>query len=133
MGYERLVDELGVRLVDGYPPNGWWASYDHRTHTITRRPDLGSLQRRVATYHELGHAFFKHSGCDPKQEVQASIWASRQMITDSAFIEAARITDELQGIAHHLGVMKRDVEFYLRSLSYAEMVAMRHKIGWGHP
>ena len=133
MGYDRLVDELGVRLVDGYPPHGWWACYDHRTHTILRRPDLGTLQRKVSTYHELGHAYYRHSGCNPRQEVQASVWAARQMITPRAFIEAAQITDDLHHIAHQLGVMTRDVEFYLRSFSYEEMVQMREKIGWGHP
>jgi hypothetical protein len=55
------------------------------------------------------------------------------MITPLAFIEAAQLTDDLQHIAHHLGVMKRDVEYYLRSFNYEEMVQMREKIGWGHP
>lgn len=68
MGYERLVEEMGVNLVDGIPPNGWWGCYDPDTHTILRLKTLAPLQKRSSTYHELGHAYFRHVGCNPRQE-----------------------------------------------------------------
>lgn len=71
MGYEEKAEELGVTILDGYPPNGWWACYDPDSHTILRHAELGALQRRSCTWHELGHAHYRHIGCNP---TYAHLW-----------------------------------------------------------
>ncbi|WP_275779632.1 ImmA/IrrE family metallo-endopeptidase [Paenarthrobacter sp. Y-19] len=133
MGYEEKAEELGVAIIDGYPPNGWWACYDPDTHTILRHVNLGALQRHSSTWHELGHAHFRHIGCNPKQEAQASMWASRHLISVDAFVAAAQIDDDLIGIAHRLFVLPRDVKYFVKSLSFEEMLELRKRIGWGTP
>lgn len=131
MGYERLADEMGVKVVDGIPPNGWWGCYDPDTHTVVRLKTLAPLQKRSSTYHELGHAFFRHVGCNPRQEAQASMWAARKLITPSAFLAAHQISDDVFTIAFHLEVMPRDVRYYLKSLSSSEVESFRKRIELG--
>jgi IrrE N-terminal-like domain len=133
MGYEEKAEELGVTIIDGYPPNGWWACYDPDTHTILRHVEMAALQRRSSTWHELGHAYFRHVGCNPRQEAQASMWAARHLISPDAFVGAAQIDDDLVSIAHRLFVLPRDVRNFVKSLTTDEMLMLRKRIGWGTP
>lgn len=132
MGYERMAEDLGVTLVSGYPPHGWWGCYDPDRHRIIIRPDLGHIQARSTIWHELGHAYYQHVGCDPKQERQARIWAARRLIRPQAFIDAARITDDLISIAHRLNVMPDDVRHFEQSLTMDELLYLRKEIDKAH-
>jgi hypothetical protein len=132
MGYELKAEEMGVRIVSGYPPRGWWGSYDPDRHRITIRPDLGYVQHRSTMWHELGHAHYRHIGCTPRQERQARMWAARHLIYPAAFVEAARITDDLISIAHRLNVMPDDVRHFEQSLTLEELLILRQQIDGSH-
>jgi hypothetical protein len=128
MDLDKLVGELGVTVTTGPLPNGWWGAYSASTHTITLRPRLGALQRRSTLFHELGHAYYRHDKLCIKAERQASVWAARRLIKQSAFIDACRVARTAQGIAHILGVLPRDVENYRTTLTPAEALLLRQII-----
>lgn len=132
MGYERMAEDLGVTLVSGYPPYGWWGCYDPDRHRIIVRPDLGYIQARSTVWHELGHAYYQHVGCTPRQERQAKRWAARHLIRPQAFIDAARITDDLISIAHRLNVLPDDVRHFEQSLTEEELLHLRKEINKAH-
>lgn len=128
MGFELMADEMGVKVVFGLPPNGWWGCYDPDRHRITVRQDLGFIQLRSTVWHELGHAHYRHVGVTPRQEAQASAWAARHLVRVRSFIDAARITDDLLSIAHILNVMPSDVRNFEKSLSLDELFLLRKAI-----
>lgn len=128
MDIDRIVGELGVTVRTGRLPDGWWGSYNHTKHEIVLRPRLGALQRRSTLAHELGHARFMHQGSTPFNERQASIWAVRRLIAAEAFIEACRLDDTAQGIAHILGVLPRDVTTYVSTLTETESLLIQELI-----
>lgn len=128
MDIDRIVGELGVTVRTGKLPEGWWGSYNHLKHEIVLRPRLGALQRRSTLAHELGHAFYRHTGSSPSSERQASIWAARRLIRATPFIEACRIADTAQGLAHILGVLPRDVQNYVTSITPAETLLIRQLV-----
>ena len=132
MGYERMAEHLGVTVVSGYPPHGWWGCYDPDRHRITIRPDLGYIQLQSTIWHELGHAYYRHVGCTPRQERQARMWAARHLVRPDAFIDAARITDDLISIAHRLNVMPDDVRHFEQSLTIDELLHFRKEIDGHH-
>ena len=132
MGFELKAEEMGVKIVPGYPPRGWWGSYDPDRHRIMYRPDLGYIQRRSTVWHELGHAYYGHVGCTPRQERQARMWAARHLIRPAAFVESARITDDLVSIAHRLNVMPEDVRHFEQSLTLEELIHLRKQIDGSH-
>lgn len=131
MGYERMAEQLSVRIHYRRPPNGWWGCWDPDRRRILIHPDLGYIQRRSTAWHELGHAYYEHVGCSPKQELQARTWAARHLIRTAAFIDAARITDDLISIAHRLHVMPDDVRAWEKSLTLEELIHIRKEIN-GH-
>jgi hypothetical protein len=132
MGHELMAEDMGVRIVSGYPPHGWWGCYDPDRHRIIIRPDLGYIQARSTIWHELGHAHYQHVGCTPRQERQARMWAARHLIKPKAFVEAARITDDLISIAHRLSVMPEDVRHFEQSLTLDELLHLRKEIDGHH-
>lgn len=132
MGYEQMAEATGVRIVHKRPPNGGWGCRDPDRRRILLHPDLGHIQRRSTAWRELGHAHYKHVGCNPKQELQARAWAARHLIRTRAFIDAAQITDDLISIAHRLQVMPDDVKAWEKSLTLDELIHMRKEIN-GHP
>lgn len=121
MDIDRIVVELGVSVRTGTLPDGWWGAYNYRQHQITLRPRLGALQRRSTMFHELGHAYYRHAGSTRFSERQASVWAATQMITEQAFIDACQLAETPQGMAHILGVLPRDVETYISTLTPNEI------------
>jgi hypothetical protein len=131
MGFELKAEEMGVTVIFAHPPHGWWGSYNPDKHAIMVRPDLGYIQARSTGWHELGHARYRHVGCTPKQERQARMWAARHLIRPQAFIDAARITDDLLSIAARLNVMPDDVKAFQQSLSLEELIHFRKEIN-GH-
>lgn len=132
MGFELKAEQMGVRIVYAHPPHGWWGCYDPDKHRIIIRPDLGHIQRRSTIWHELGHAHYQHVGCTPRQERQARMWAARHLIKPHAFIDAARITDDLISIAHRLSVMPDDVRHFEQSLTLDELLHFRKEIDGAH-
>lgn len=121
MDIQQLVGELDVTVRTGHVPDGWWGSYCHIKHEIVLRPRLGALQRRSTLAHELGHAYYRHAGSTPFNERQASTWAARTLIPDDAFLDACKLADTAQGMAHILGVLPRDVDAFISALTPDEI------------
>ncbi|MDJ0319794.1 ImmA/IrrE family metallo-endopeptidase [Pseudarthrobacter sp. PS3-L1] len=128
MGFEKKAEEMGVKILYKAPPHGWWGCWDPDKRHITLHPDLGYIQLRSTAWHELGHAHYEHIGHTPKQELQASVWAARHLIRPHAFVEAARITDDLISIAHRLHVLPEDVRAWEKSLTLEELIHIRKEI-----
>lgn len=121
MDIDGIIWELGVTVRTGRLPEGWWGSYNHQSHEIVVRPRLGALQLFSTLAHELGHAFHRHAGSTPFNERQASVWAARRLIAVDAFVDACRIAETAQGMAHVLGVLPRDVDTFISTLTPAEI------------
>jgi hypothetical protein len=132
MGFERMAEDMGVRVVLGRPPHGWWGCYDPDLHQITLLKGLGHVQLRSTAWHELGHAHYRHVGCTPSQERQASYWAARHLINPRALISAAQISDDIISIAHRLNVMPDDVRHFERSLTVDDLILLRKEIDGTH-
>lgn len=126
MDIERAIDELEVSIVEARLPYGWWGAYDSTNHRILILPELAWVQRRSVIAHELGHAYYRHPGTSVKQERQASHWACRRLIDQSDFIDALRISDDVQGVAHILEVLPRDIRNYLNTLNSVEQSLLHH-------
>lgn len=124
MDFETLVGKLGVTVETGDLPGGWWGAYRHRDRKIILRPGLGAIQGRSVLMHELGHAFHGHTSSGPLEEREASQWAARRLIGMDSFMSACQIADTAQGIAHHLGVLPRDVAHFVEALTHEERVAI---------
>ncbi len=60
------------------------------------------------------------------------MWAARHLIRPAAFVEAARITDDLISIAHRLNVMPDDVRHFEQSLTLEELLILRQQIDGSH-
>lgn len=125
MDIDRIMGELGVTVRTGRLPEGWWGAYNHIKHEIVLRPRLGPLQKKSTLFHELGHARYMHCGSTAFNERQASQWAARRLISASAFIDACRMDNTAQGLAHVLGVLPRDVTNYVSTLTSAEQQLIR--------
>lgn len=121
MDIDQIVGEIGVTVRTGRVPDGWWGSYNYAKHEIVLHPRLGPLQRRSTLAHELGHAQYMHAGSTPFNERQASVWAATTLITEEAFIDACKVAETAQGMAHVLSVLPRDVRTYISTLTPAEI------------
>jgi hypothetical protein len=122
MDFEALVGKLGVTVETGDLPDGWWGAYHHRERKIILRPGLGGIQGPSVLMHELGHAHYGHTSSGPAEEREASHWAARRLIPMKAFIAVCQIADTAHGIAHHLGVLPRDVTNFVDALTHEERV-----------
>lgn len=121
MDIDGIIWELGVTVRTGRLPDGWWGSYNHLDHEIVLRPRLGALQQYSTLAHELGHAFYRHAGSSRFNERQASVWAARHLIPADRFTEACQVSECVQGMAHILGVLPRDVNNYISTLTPNEI------------
>lgn len=128
MDLEIISADMGVKIRTGKLPDGWWGSYNKDRHEIVLRARLGPTQRLSTLAHELGHAYYQHDGQSPKAERQASVWAALRLIKAGAFIEALTQTDNPQGLAHVLGVLPRDINNYISTLSAADTQTIRRLI-----
>lgn len=107
------AEALGVHIVYRPIPGETCGLYDYRTKTVYVDSTMSPIPSNSTLMHELGHAFFGHSGCLPKWEREASGWASRQLIDPDAFRDAANLFEGSVAIANELGVLPRDVENYV--------------------
>lgn len=128
MNLDRYISETGVTVVTGKLPVGCWGLYDWERHRIVLTPRLGAVQYPSTLAHELGHAWFRHRGTTPRQEREASIWAARQLIDASAFIDALRVCESQSGVAQILGVMPSDIDTYISCLTATEVSFIRSMI-----
>lgn len=107
------VEQLGVEVVSDDLPGNVVGYFDHRNKTIYVDSSLSAIQFLSTVMHELGHAFYRHDACRPRWEQEASIWAARQMIDESDFLDAAAMFEGSVAVANELGVLPRDVDFYV--------------------
>lgn len=131
MDLDTLLGELGVTVEVGELPDGLWGGYSHAERRIVLLPGLGPTQQRSVLMHEIGHAVHGHRGTTPAQEREASHWAARRLISMPAFIAACQVSDTAQGIAHHLGVLPRDVNHFVDSLTEQERIHIHLHVNEG--
>jgi hypothetical protein len=82
---------------------------------------------RSQMMHDRGHAFYGTlcgDGCE-----DAGKWAARRLITPRTFLEAARLTGGLDGMADKLQVLPADVCAYVSDLDPDEWLIMFKLIG----
>lgn len=120
---DDLLGRLGVRVVEEFPPHGWWGAYDHGSRTIYVRPTLAPLQRRSTLTHECAHAALGHTGHEPRQETIAEELAASWLIPPEDFDRVTKIFDTVQAAAHELHVLPRDVKAYCRLLEKEKQCA----------
>lgn len=121
MGLLATAQEMGVEIITGELPNGWWGAYCHKTHRIFLSSLLDADQRRSTLAHELGHANCRHRGSTPAAEAEAARYAARLLITPEKLGAAAVAVNWVGIMANYLGVMPSDVSAFYASLSPAEM------------
>ena len=131
MKVDQWVGELGVRVVEGALPDGVYGLYDDSRRVIFLESRLAPIQRRSTLAHELGPAYYGHSACKPRWELEAAVWASRLLIDDDAFMVAASMFDGAVAVANELGVLPRDVEIYAawRRRKPADIVSRTCQLG----
>lgn len=114
---DTWASNLGVEIVEDDLPGDAVGYFDHRTNTIYVDRCLSPIQRRSTLMHELGHAFHGHTGCTPRWEREASLWAARHLMDQQDFVAAAMLYDDPVAVAHELGVLPRDVCHYMQWMS----------------
>lgn len=117
--------ELGVKVIVGELPEGWWGSWNHRTRTITLLEGLGAAQKRSVLAHELAHAALHHTCSTPDTERDARELAARWLINPARAAAKMKAVNWLGLIANELGVMPSDVAAYYRSLTDEERLCIR--------
>lgn len=108
------TEALGVRVFEGLLPGDACGFYDHEYHAIYIDSTLSPIQRNSTLMHELGHAFYRHAGSKPRWEREASIWAARQLVDEDEFVSAMRLFEGSVAVANELGVLPRDIDFYVQ-------------------
>jgi Zn-dependent peptidase ImmA (M78 family) len=128
-----LAEELGVRVIVGELPEGWWGSWNPRTRTITLLEGLAADRRRSVLAHELGHAVHNHKGSTPETEREAREWAARALINPARLAATAKKINWLGLIAKEMGVMPSDVAAFYESLTDEERLCIRKKLAMMEP
>jgi Zn-dependent peptidase ImmA (M78 family) len=110
---DALAHRLGIRVINGAPPHGWWGAYLHAYRAIILRHDLGPHQRRSTLAHELGHAHYGHTGHHPSQERLADRYAANLLINADELLDAILTHQTIPALSAELGVMPSLVTTYL--------------------
>lgn len=116
---------MGVRVRVAPTPPGWWGAYDHERRLITLRPSMAFAQQHCTLAHELGHAYYGHTGVGPKQELLANRWAANRLIRyeDVRALAGSGLT--LPEVAMQLGVLPEVVRVFLTTLTFAEREGLK--------
>lgn len=110
---DDVAHRMGIRVVAGAPPHGWWGAYIHAYRLVVLRHDLGPAQRRSTLAHELGHAHYGHTGHHPTQERLANRWAANLLLDDTTLLDALPHAPTIPALSAELGVMPSLVIAYL--------------------
>jgi Zn-dependent peptidase ImmA (M78 family) len=122
------AEELGVTVIVGELPEGWWGSWNHRTRTITLLEGLAADRNRSVLAHELGHAVHNHKTSTPETEAEARAWAARALINPARMAAKMKAMNWLGVMAKELGVMPSDVAAFYRSMTDEERLCIRDLI-----
>lgn len=112
MDLEDIAHALGVQVLSEVPSGQRWGSYCHRTLTIRLHPGLAPLQQRYVLAHELGHHYHRHTGCDPRWEWEADVYAATMLIRRDDWWRATRMHDRVEAVAVELSVLPKVVRIY---------------------
>ena len=123
---------MGVTVRSALVPDGLWGFYDRRYRLVTIKSTLGPIQYLSTLAHELGHAYYGHSGHHPKNESKADKWAARQLLTFDQVLDCARTTLSASQIALNLNVMPWVVEAFVNTLDADQVVSMMNQVSEHH-
>lgn len=112
MDLEDIAHALGATVIRETPSGRRWGSYCHHTRTIRLHPDLVALQRDYVLAHELGHHYYGHTGCDPRWEWEADVYAATMLIKRDEWSRATRIHERVEAVAVELSVLPKAVRIY---------------------
>lgn len=84
------------------------------------KPGLGSDQYVCTLAHELGHAYFGHTGHLPKNERRADTWAAQKLLTFELLTDAARLTVNTAELAAELNVLPWVVKCFIDTLDISQ-------------
>lgn len=119
--WRALKSLLHIDLVWERLPDGILGETDVYT-TIWLDPRQQQARRRSTLAHELAHIKLGHTnGCNPRDELAASIWAARKLITIDRLADALKWTQDLTELADELWVDESTVETRLKYLHPAEI------------
>ncbi|PRZ15189.1 ImmA/IrrE family metallo-endopeptidase [Nesterenkonia sandarakina] len=111
---------LGAKVVQRPPAEGRWGEWCQRTREIRLHPELGALQRDYTLAHEIGHAYHQHTGCGPRDEWEADVWAATVLIRRRDWKRAVQIHETVGAVAMEIGVLPKLVKVYAQHLRHAE-------------
>lgn len=109
-------------------PGDLWGIYDKRYRLITIKPGLGRAQYRSTLAHELGHAYYGHTGHHPKTERLADKWAAGKLLNFDDVLHHAKGTIDTGELAAQLEVMPWVLETYVRTLNAGQVVEMMNEL-----
>ena len=101
-------------------PGTHWGIYDHKHRLVTMRPELASHQYRSTFGHELGHAYYGHTGHLAKNERRADAWAAKHLLNFEMVMESARFTVDTNELALSMDVMPWVVKAFVGTLNHRE-------------
>lgn len=101
---DTFADDLGVTVIEGSVPDRWWGYYTHDYRLIVLRRGLGAAQRRTVLAHELGHAYYGHTGTIPSWERQADAFALELLLPAELVNKAEQFCTTIGELAAELDV-----------------------------
>lgn len=127
-------DEIIFKQVELPSGDAWWVP---RRRVVLMRPGLEQVERRCALAHELGHRELEHTGqCEyadadrqgGRAEVQADVWAARQLVTVEALASVLVWTDDPDEAAEELWVTRRILDRRLEYMHLGERIRVRQAV-----
>lgn len=123
-GYEPFThaEQLGIKVVyrELENCNGLWVS---ELNVIYLSPGMRRIHERCVLAHEIGHAVLGHRDSSPKNELQADIYAAKNLITPRLLLIASRLYDHDRFIAEECGVTVPILKAYRKAIEIKETVA----------
>lgn len=96
-------------------------------NTIIIRTGLRRIHERVVLAHELGHAIHGHNCDDPKQELQANIFAAKYLIDPDTIPKLEAWRDDEGALAAELGVTQRLLRVFFKHCWHDKLRETLHR------
>ncbi len=123
-----LAEALGINVIHRpiRSAHGLWIP-EH--NTIVIRSGLRRIHDRVALTHEIGHAIHGHDCSEPKQELQADIFAAKKLIDPKLLKRLKPYRDDVAALALELGVTQRLLRIFFEHCWHDQLGQRLHGEG----
>lgn len=110
---EGIAADMGVAITPVEAlPRGRWGQYSHGRRRIRLLEHMAPVQCWSTLAHELGHAHYEHRRTTARAELEADIWAARQLIHPGQWRELTAAHADLLTVADELQVLPRIAKAY---------------------